>query len=87
MIVWHQCPDGNTAACLNQLDVYGRLLQSDGTPASEPFVVPTTTDGNQRNPSVTALEDAFVVTWTDESMAVPDTSGMAVRARIIYPTP
>jgi len=66
--------------------VYGRVLRSDGTPAGEPFVIPTTTNRNQRNPSVTAIADAFAVTWTDESMAEPDTSGQAVRARVIYPT-
>lgn len=86
MVVWHQCDDGTSSACLNRLDVYGRMVRADGTLAGEPFVIPTTTDGNQRNPSVTAIDGAFAVAWTDESMASPDTSGSAVRARLIYPT-
>lgn len=87
MIVWHQCEDGSSTACLNRLEVYGRLLRSDGTPAGEPFVIPTTTARNQRNPSVAAIDnEAFAVTWTDESMTEPDTSGQAVRARVIYPS-
>lgn len=86
LVVWHQCDDGSSAACSNRLDVYGRVVRADGTVVGEPFSIPTTTEGNQRNPSVTAIDGAFAVAWTDESMASPDTSGSAVRARLIYPT-
>lgn len=86
MIVWHQCDDGSSTGCLNRLDVYGRVVRSDGTPAGSSFMVPTTTNRNQRNPSVTAINNAFAVTWIDESMTEPDTSGHAVRARVVYPT-
>ncbi len=85
MLVWQQCDNGSSGACVNRLDIFGRLVRSDGSFAGEAFLIPTTTAKNQENPSVAALEDAFVVAWNDESGAEPDTSGSAVRARLIYP--
>ena len=41
--------------------------------------------GSQTAPSVVALDDSFAVAWTDDSKALPDTDGTAVRARVIYP--
>lgn len=86
MLVWQQCDDGSSGACVNRLDVFGRLVRPDGNLAGTPFLIPTTTAGNQSEPSVAALDGAFVVAWNDASMTDPDTSSAAVRARIIYPS-
>ncbi|HTL39117.1 MAG TPA: hypothetical protein VL326_38570 [Kofleriaceae bacterium] len=80
LVVWHACPSG-PGSC----DVFGRLVAQTGVPVANAFVVPTNTQGDQVNPSVTALADSFVVAWTDSSVAAPDTSGTAVRATIIQP--
>lgn len=84
MIVWHACEEnGDGQGC----GVFARAFRPDGTPLGAEIVVPTTTMGDQMNPSVAALPDAFAVTWMDTSMQAPDISGSAVRARIIYPEP
>lgn len=86
IIVWAQCDDGSAGACEGRLDVYGRLVDANGTPLATPFMIPTTTIGSQTDPSVVALGDSFAVAWTDDSKALPDTDGTAVRARVIYPS-
>ena len=44
--------------------VYGQRYDADGTAQGDEFRVNATVDGNQTNPSVTALTDGgFVVTW------------------------
>ncbi|MEO8845102.1 MAG: hypothetical protein ABI591_05500 [Kofleriaceae bacterium] len=85
LIVWTQCDDGSAGACDGRLDVYGRVIDATGTPLGMPFMIPTTTIGSQTDPSVVALDDSFAVAWTDDSKALPDTDGTAVRARVIYP--
>jgi len=54
-------------------------------PVGEPFLIPTSTVGNQVNPSVVGLLDGFATAWNDASKTDPDVSGTAVRARVIYP--
>jgi hypothetical protein len=49
-----------------------------------PFMIPTTTSGDQTGPSVIAVGSTFVVGWTDDSRSPPDTQGMSVRARVLY---
>ena len=80
MIVWHQCTNS-----VDMCDVYGRFTDPMGTPTGEPFVMSTTTIGDQLNPSVAGLPEGFVAAWNDKSGGEPDSSGFAVRARIIYP--
>ena len=83
MIVWHAClTNGDGSGC----GVFGRAYRSDGSPVGEEFVVPTTTTGDQTNPSVVGLDDSFAVIWKDDSGQAPDVAGAAVRGRIIYPT-
>ena len=81
-VTWHACDtNGDGQGC----GVFGRAFNNDGSPASEELVIPTTTVGDQMNPSVAALpNNAFVVVWRDDSAQTPDTSGSAVRARIVY---
>jgi hypothetical protein len=80
MVVWHVCDDSGSSC-----DVFGRLMAADGSMLGDPFIVPTTTDGDQTAPSVVALPDAFAVAWNDGSHKPPDEQGTAVRARIFYP--
>ena len=82
LVVWHAClENGDGSGC----GVFGRVLKADGTVAGEAFTVPTTTTGDQTNPSAIALPEGFAVGWRDDSAQEPDPSGSAVRARIIYP--
>ncbi len=80
LVTWHACATG-PGSC----EVFGRLMRPDGTLAGETFVIPTSTGSDQINPSAVALDTAFVVSWNDSSGVEPDTSGSAVRARILYP--
>ena len=83
MVTWHSClTNGDGSGC----GVWGRAFRDTGTPVAAEFVIPTTTTGDQTNPSVAPLGDAFVVVWKDESAQAPDISGAAIRGRIIYPT-
>ena len=85
LVVWHSCLDKGDG---NGCGVFGRLIGPTGDPAGEEFVIPTTTTGDQTRPSAAALPSgAYAVSWTDASMTAPDTSGTAVRARIIYTEP
>jgi hypothetical protein len=86
MIAWHVCNSSGDNCVLS-----GRMLQlpaDSGTapfPVTDAFAIPTTTGGSDKRASVVGLPDAFAVVWSDSSMKPPDTSGQAVRARIIYP--
>ncbi|MEJ7599992.1 MAG: hypothetical protein WKG01_18945 [Kofleriaceae bacterium] len=82
LVVWHGCDAlGDGVGC----GVWGRVMRPNGTGVTDPFVLSTTTLGDQVGPSAAALSDSFVVAWTDASMTAPDTSDDAVRARVIYP--
>jgi hypothetical protein len=87
LVVWHTCGGlADDSLC----GVFGRLLRhdpvSDGfATVGDRFVIPTTTTGDQRLPSVSALPDSYVAVWSDASAAKPDQAGLAVRARIVYP--
>jgi len=84
MIVWHACGENGDG---NGCGVFGQIVSPTGELAGTPFAVPTTTLLDQVSPSVTALSDSFVTAWSDSSGTAPDTSGQAVRARIIYVAP
>jgi hypothetical protein len=86
LVAWHQCDaSGSTDTC----DVYGRMVRPNGTTSGQPFILSSSTAGDQTQPSVAALpgpDNAFAAVWTDTSHAAPDTSGSAVHGRIIYPS-
>jgi hypothetical protein len=84
LIVWHACGANGDG---NDCGVFGQVVSPAGDLVGTPFVIPSTTMGPQTDPSVAALSDAFVVSWTDGSAQAPDTSGLAVRARIVYVGP
>ena len=83
VVTWHGCQtDGDGQGC----GILARTFRDTGEPVGEPFVVNTTTAGDQTIPSIVWLDgDAFAVTWTDESGADPDPSETGIRARVIYP--
>lgn len=80
MVVWHVCDSSSNVCTLS-----GRILKATGEPLTDSLEIATSTGGSQKRPSVVGLPDAFAVVWSDASMKPPDTSGQAVRARIIYP--
>jgi hypothetical protein len=79
MIVWHVCNGGDSCT------VSGKIVGATGSDVTPVFAVPTSTGGSQKRPSVIGLPSAFVAVWSDTSGKPPDTSGQAVRARIVYP--
>jgi hypothetical protein len=83
VVTWHACEgDGDDAGC----GVRAQVFRASGLPVGDAFVVNTTTDGNQTEPSIAWLGgDAFAVSWTDDSRLDPDTSETGIRARIVYP--
>lgn len=88
MVTWRGCPDQTDFDCG---EIFGRLVRPNGQPMGEAFVVNTTTIGQQDTPSVTRLGPSgdapiYAFAWNDNSHVEPDTSGSAVRARVVYPT-
>jgi hypothetical protein len=85
LVAWHACPPlGDDSMC----GVFGRMYRDAGgsfTALADASVLPSTTLGDQKLPSVVALPDAFVAVWSDASATAPDKAGLAVRARLIYP--
>jgi hypothetical protein len=67
-------------------DVYLQLFDTNGEAIAERMQVNTTTDRGQYLTSIAArpADDSFVVVWNDQSQALPDDNGTAVRARIVY---
>jgi hypothetical protein len=80
-VAWGQCDDSDGSGC----GVYARLFRPSGVPVGPALVVNTTTSADQTDPSIAALDDGFVVAFTDASADPPDIAESAVRARFIYP--
>jgi hypothetical protein len=80
-VAWPACGvDGDGQAC----GVTWQALRPTGAPVAQPAVANTTRAGDQTDPCIAALPDAFALAWSDASMAPPDTDRGAVRARILY---
>lgn len=81
LVVWHGCGgDGDGNGC----GVKGHYATTAGAVGSD-FVIPTTITGDQKSPSAVALgAGTFAVAWNDFSGQMPDISGAAVRAKIVY---
>jgi|GEM_PF-1069783 len=63
--------------------VRAQLYDAVGSKAGAEFLVNTTTTADQIDPSITALaKGGFVVTWTDTSATLGDTSGTAVKGQV-----
>jgi hypothetical protein len=81
LVAWHTC---GTLGDDHMCGVFGRIVRDTGDPVTDVFVIPTTTEGDQKLPSVVGLPDAFVAMWTDGSAKPPDIAGSSVRARLVY---
>lgn len=85
---WFECKSG-LSACDGE--IWGQVLRPNGLPMGEKFQVNTTTAGDQDDPVVVQLgtsdngDPIVAYAWTDDSRTAPDTSMLAVRARIMYP--
>lgn len=88
LIVWASCDgdgDGDSSGGGSRCGVFGQFVGSDGVLKGARISLATTTAGDQRGPSAVALPDgAFATVWTDDSRAIPDVTGTAIRARIVY---
>jgi hypothetical protein len=82
LVVWHACgANGDGQGC----GVFGRIVRPTGVPVGGQFVIETTLVGDQTAPSAVGTGSAFAVAWDDSSDQQPDTSGLAVRARVVQP--
>ena len=67
--------------------VQGRFFDVNGVPTSPQFIVNTSTNGTQAVPDAVLLADGnIMISWTDNGLHPGDTSGGAVRARVIDQT-
>jgi Ca2+-binding RTX toxin-like protein len=77
VVTWWSYDSGDgSGTCIR-----ARLFNADGSAAGDDLIVNTTANGDQRDPSITALADgSFVVTWysTDDG----DGSGTCIRGRV-----
>ncbi|MFG5379629.1 putative Ig domain-containing protein, partial [Yoonia sp. R2-816] len=81
VVTWHSWDQqqGDTSYTA----IKARVLDADGNEVVSEFVVNEFTNGEQTNPSVTALADGhFVVTWTSWDQQQGDTSSPAIKAGI-----
>jgi Ca2+-binding RTX toxin-like protein len=66
--------------------IRGAIMSGNGAAVSGEFIINTTANGNQGEPSVARLADGrVIVTWTDSGMNAGDTSSSAVRSQILDP--
>ena len=81
MVAWG---DGSaTGGDVSGTAVRAQLYNADGSRSDIEFLVNTSTNFEQRAPSIAAFSDGrFVVTWQDSSGAPFDASGTAVRAQL-----
>ena len=76
--------DNQTGGNTSGSAIRARVFNADGSPAGNDFLVNATTLNNQYFPTITALSDGrFVVAWRDYSQTGGDTSGFAIRARVL----
>ena len=75
--------DSQTGGDTSLYAVRAQVFNADGSHSGAEFLVNTTTQGYQIDPSITALADGrFVVAWMDNSQTGGDTSLSAVRAQV-----
>ncbi len=80
-------PDGRilvvwSSGISNAYEIKGRLLESDGTPVGNEFLINTTTSGNQSEPTITVFSDGRVfVGW--QTTDTGDGSGYGIRGTFL----
>jgi hypothetical protein len=81
IVAWRD--DSASGGDMSAAAVRAQIFNPDGTRSGSEFLVNTTTQNDQREPSITALADGrFVATWTDDSRTAGDTSLLAVRGQV-----
>ena len=85
-------PDGRFVAAwmdtsgvgdLQPTGIRAQIFNADGTRSGGEFLVNTTIQNGQEEPSIAALADGhFVVTWIDQSVTAGDLSASAIRAQV-----
>jgi len=75
--------DSQTGADTSSYAVRAQVFEADGRRSGAEFLVNSTTQALQFEPTITALADGrFVVAWTDTSETLGDTSSYAIRAQV-----
>ena len=81
VVTWED--HSTTGADESSYAVRGQAFNADGTARGGEFLVNTTTESRQADPSVAALPDGqFVTAWEDYSRTGDDTDAFAIRAQI-----
>ena len=71
------------SAICSRTGIRAQIFNADGTRSGAEFLVNTTTQNGQEDPSIAVLADGrFAVTWTDQSTTGGDVSNAAIRAQV-----
>lgn len=76
VVAWVSTPIVNPAQDGNGSGVYAQMYDGTGAPIGGEFLVNTTTNGAQANPSVAVWDAGFIITWES-----PDADGGGVYAK------
>ena len=75
--------DSSGVGDLQPTGIRAQIFNADGTRSGGEFLVNTTIQNGQEEPSIAALADGhFVVTWIDQSVTGGDLSVSAIRAQV-----
>lgn len=75
---------GDNNATGSQPDIFAQAFNGIGDPFGQRYTLNTTTSGAQVTPAIAALSTGdLIVVWRDDSATGGDTSGAAIRARIV----
>lgn len=84
VMVWQDA--SQTGGDTSLAAIRGQVFNADGSTSGSEFLVNTSTAFTQSQPAISELADGrLIVTWTDFSQLVDDTSGSAVRGQILDP--
>ncbi len=84
VMVWQDA--SQTGADTSLAAIRGQVFNADGSTSGSEFLVNTSTAFTQSQPAISELADGrLIVTWTDFSQAMGDTSSAAVRGQILDP--
>src|SRR5262249_26246260 len=84
VITWQDA--SGTLGGISGTSIKAQVFDANGDKFWSELLIDSQTGGNQATPNVGALTNGgFVVTWTDPSGTLGDTSGTSVKAQIFYP--
>ncbi|WP_299752768.1 tandem-95 repeat protein [uncultured Tateyamaria sp.] len=82
VVTWES--DGQQQGDTSSIVIKARVFDANGNETASEFLVNEFTNSRQTDPSVTALANGhFVVAWTSADQQQGDTSGWAIKARIL----